>query len=1003
MFSSPATFGTQQPSIFGQNNSIFAPKPFGIPPTTPFGTQAAGSMFGGTSTGNFGGGFSSPAFGNPASAPVSSVPSFVTPTFSPAFGNANTPGFGTPTTPAFGIPTTPGFGTQPTAPAFGTPTTPCLSTPSPFGTQSSSFSFQTTPPSTVGTPGAFGQPVFGQQKRGGSRAVAYAPTELEDSSLGIGKVKVYSIPFMPVYAEKSHEELRWEDYQLGDKGGLKWATPQPNPSGIIQPNPFNSTPTNPNPFGLKTAGFPSSTPSNPFATGTSLTSTNVFNQPSTPAFTPFNFGTTSSTTPSTAPSPFNSTPGTTNTFGLTIGFYSSPFAPVSTTSAPLTSTVGTQNSGVWNGIFNSTPGTTNTFGLTIGVPPAFQQTNNALGQFYSSPFAPVSTTSAPLTSTVGTQNSGVWNGIFNSTPGTTNTFGLTIGVPPAFQQTNNALGQFSSSPFAPVSTTSTPLTSTVGTQHSGFWNSSLNSTPGTTNTFGLTIGVPPAFQQTNNALGQFSSSPFAPVSTTSTPLTSTVGTQHSGFWNSSLNSTPGTTNTFGLTIGVPPAFQQTNNALGQFSSSPFAPVSTTSSWAPLTNMVGTQNSGFMNNPFNSTQSQPSWKSPFGGQTNPSQQAQPAFTFPNNYQQQGQTTNPSPQPQPAFTFPYNFQQQQPAVSTGFGVQSSGFNNVPNSFSQPSVVAMNPFGTLPAMPQISIGHTRAAPSIQSGISKMPVVDKAAPVRVSPSLMTSRHLSQRRIRLPARSSCPNDCARVPFFSDDVEAPSTPKADALFIPRENPRVFVICPLEYWTSRTSSEQSKDTNNTPLHENGKLSGKVSGSSLNGPINHEKHMSIPLLAENVHAKERTDIETLMPKLRYPDYYTEPQIQELAAKERAEPGFCGRVKDFTVGRHGFGSIKFAGETDVRNLDLESLVQFNNREVIVYLDDSKKPPVGQGLNKAAVVTLLNIKCIDKKTGQQYLEGVKVEKYKELLIKKTHDQGAEFVSYDPIKGEWKFRVNHF
>ncbi|KAI3966146.1 hypothetical protein MKW92_043438 [Papaver armeniacum] len=955
MFSSPATFGTQQPSIFGQNNSIFAPKPFGIPPTTLFGTQAAGSMFSGTSTGNFGGGFSSPAFGNTASAPVSSVPSFVTPTFSPAFGTSSfagtsifgqkpvfNPGFGTPTTPAFSIPTTPGFGTQPTAPAFGTPTTPCFSTPSPFGTQSSSFSFQTatpssfsfqtTPPSTVGTPGAFGQPVFGQQKRGGSRAVAYAPTELEDSALGIGKVKVYSIPFMPVYAEKSHEELRWEDYQLGDKGGLKWATtPQPNPSWIIQPNPFNSTPTNPNPFGLKTTGFPSSTPSNPFATGTSLTSTNVFNQPSTPAFTPFNFGTTSSTTPSTAPSPFNSTPGAANPFSTT---------------------------------------------------PTFQQTNNAP---------------------------------FNSTPGAANPFSTT----PIFQQPNNVFNQPTTPPFSPFNFGTTP-SNTHPTTPSPF-----NSTPGTTNTFGLTIGVPPAFQQTNNALGQFYSSPFAPVSTTSAPLTSTVGTQHSGVWNGIFNSTPGTTNTFGLTIGVPPAFQQTNNALGKFSSSPFAPVSTTSSWAPLTNTVGTQNSGFMNNPFNSTQSQPSWKSPFGGQTNPSQQpqraftfpnncqqqgqttpsqqAQPAFTFPNSFQQQGQTTNPSPQPQPAFTFPYNFQQQQPAVSTGFGVQSSGFNNVPNSFSQPSVVAMNPFGTLPAMPQISIGHTRAAPSIQSGISKMPVVDKAAPVRVSPSLMTSRHLSQRRIRLPARSSCPNDCARVPFFSDDVEAPSTPKADALFIPRENPRVFVICPLEYWTSRTSSEQSKDTNNTPLHENGKLSGKVSGSSLNGPINHEKHMSIPLLAENVHAKERTDIETLMPKLCYPDYYTEPQIQELAAKERAEPGFSCRVKDFTVGRHGFGSIKFAGETDVRNLDLESLVQFNNREVIVYLDDSKKPPVGQGLNKAAVVTLLNIKCIDKKTGQQYLEGVKVEKYKELLIKKTHDQGAEFVSYDPIKGEWKFRVNQF
>lgn len=153
----------------------------------------------------------------------------------------------------------------------------------------------------------------------------------------------------------------------------------------------------------------------------------------------------------------------------------------------------------------------------------------------------------------------------------------------------------------------------------------------------------------------------------------------------------------------------------------------------------------------------------------------------------------------------------------------------------------------------------------------------------------------------------------------------------------------------------------------------------------------------------DVEALMPKLRRSDYYTLPRIHELAAKERAEPGFCSHVKDFVVGRQGYGTIRFLGVTDVRGIDLESIVQFNNREVIVYMDDSKKPPVGQGLNKPAEVTLLNIKCFDKKTGQQYTEGPRIGKYEEMLKRKAEDQGAEFVSYDPSKGEWKFRVNHF
>jgi nuclear pore complex protein Nup98-Nup96 len=67
--------------------------------------------------------------------------------------------------------------------------------------------------------------------------------------------------------------------------------------------------------------------------------------------------------------------------------------------------------------------------------------------------------------------------------------------------------------------------------------------------------------------------------------------------------------------------------------------------------------------------------------------------------------------------------------------------------------------------------------------------------------------------------------------------------------------------------------------------------------------------------------------------EPSLEELAAKERAEPGRW--VRDFVAGRQGYGSIKFLGEIDVRGLGLESIVEFNNPEVIVYKDDCEKSP--------------------------------------------------------------------
>lgn len=61
-----------------------------------------------------------------------------------------------------------------------------------------------------------------------------------------------------------------------------------------------------------------------------------------------------------------------------------------------------------------------------------------------------------------------------------------------------------------------------------------------------------------------------------------------------------------------------------------------------------------------------------------------------------------------------------------------------------------------------------------------------------------------------------QVPFFSDDEETPSTPKADALFIPRENPRALIIRPTEQWplgASAMKTSSIKDTS-TRARENG---------------------------------------------------------------------------------------------------------------------------------------------------------------------------------------------
>lgn len=71
---------------------------------------------------------------------------------------------------------------------------------------------QTTAP-TFGSQ-TFGSNFGGQQ---GSRVVPYSATqEVDAGTQPAGKLE--SISAMPAYKDKSHEELRWEDYQRGDKG-----------------------------------------------------------------------------------------------------------------------------------------------------------------------------------------------------------------------------------------------------------------------------------------------------------------------------------------------------------------------------------------------------------------------------------------------------------------------------------------------------------------------------------------------------------------------------------------------------------------------------------------------------------------------------------------------------------------------------------------------------------------------------------------------------------------
>ena len=147
----------------------------------------------------------------------------------------------------------------------------------------------------------------------------------------------------------------------------------------------------------------------------------------------------------------------------------------------------------------------------------------------------------------------------------------------------------------------------------------------------------------------------------------------------------------------------------------------------------------------------------------------------------------------------------------------------------------------------------------------------------------------------------------------------------------------------------------------------------------------------------EIEVSLPILHSPGYYTKPSLNELVAQELLDPGYCSCVPNFTVGRIGYGSVRFLNKTDVRGLDLDKIVKFHRNEIVVYGDENDKPAVGQGLNKAAEVVLVLDTGILK--SKDWREDVLVKKLKQS----TERQGARFISFDLETGDWKFLVEHF
>lgn len=147
-----------------------------------------------------------------------------------------------------------------------------------------------------------------------------------------------------------------------------------------------------------------------------------------------------------------------------------------------------------------------------------------------------------------------------------------------------------------------------------------------------------------------------------------------------------------------------------------------------------------------------------------------------------------------------------------------------------------------------------------------------------------------------------------------------------------------------------------------------------------------------ARNRAPSSSSCPILKNENYFTRPSydcLQRMTDRELSE------VDGFTVGCKGLGSVEWIGKTDARHLNLDELVFFEKKEVIVYKDDDHKHALGTGLNRPAIVELLGIFPPRKATS--------AEVYREKVKERTNDIGATFLDYSAANGIWRFRVEHF
>ncbi|KAH3759909.1 nucleoporin 98 [Pelomyxa schiedti] len=211
---------------------------------------------------------------------------------------------------------------------------------------------------------------------------------------------------------------------------------------------------------------------------------------------------------------------------------------------------------------------------------------------------------------------------------------------------------------------------------------------------------------------------------------------------------------------------------------------------------------------------------------------------------------------------------------------------------------------------------------------------------------------------------------------------------------------LEGLQSNASTESPQGKGSDEVHEESAQSNSKEPPASPLPSNSEVRAKISSLKSHSSPlpspQKSPSSNPRAPSLSKPGYSTIPHLNSLKGMSDEE---LSRVENFSVLCEGVGQVTFLGPTDLRNVDIDSAVQFGHMSLTVYPNNKygSEPPVGQGLNKPAEVTLYN--CFPA-SGRDVKRLVH---YSRKIAETTERLGATLVDYNAMTGTWVFQVKHF